>query len=648
MITAIRRLVTSKVGAAIALTFLVIIGFAFVLSDVNTTGQGQVAQGSVARVGEQQISINDLRQRVTRAYQAERQQNPGLSMEQFVRGGAFDRLFKEMTDIYALHAYAQDIGIGIDKTAIDAIIARNPAFAGINGSFDQTAYTQALQQSGTTPARFRSDLEIEALVRQLVGPVGLIPSVPRGIAVPYAALLLEQRAGQAVFIPASRFAPTAAPTPAQLTAFYGSQRARYLIPERRSIRYAILDEGALKAVPAVTPAEIEADFRANAAQYAAKETRRFTQVIAGSKAVADRIAAAARSGTSLGDAARAASLAATPVNAASQSDFASATNAAVARAAFTADTNAVVGPLQVPLGWVVLHVDVIDRQSARTLAQVSDQIRTVLTTRKRQEAMVDLFNGVQDALNSGATVSEVAQENGLRIVTTPPLLPNGSAPGNASYRPDPLMPALLGPAFQVGEGDHGQVITLQDNRVFALVEVAQVTPAAPPPLASVSDAVTADWRRSEGGKVARARARQILAATERGTALSAAAAAAGVGGAVQPIGGRRLSLTSREGRVPPEIALLFSMPQGSAKTLELPGNVGWMVIRLDRVIRGDATGEREQGLVNAVQQQFSGALAGEYVDVLVEAARRAHPVSVDQAALATLREQLGGGAAPAN
>lgn len=643
MITFIRRMFASRIGIGIALAFLVIVGFAFALSDVNRYNhQGSVAAGYAARVGDQQISLADLRQRIQRAYEAERQNNPQLTLQQFVNGGAFDRILKEMTDIYALHAYARDIGINIDKTAIDAIIARNPAFAGLNGNFDQKTYEAVLQRSGTTPAKMRTDLEIETIVRQFVAPTAILPSVPRAIALPYASLLLEERRGQAVFIPASQLAPAAAPSEAALNRFYSASRARYLIPERRAIRYALLDEAAVRTPPAVTPAEIEAEYRANASQYAAKESRRLSQVIASSRAAADRVVAAARAGRSLADAAQSAGLAATPVTAASQSEFAASTNPEVARAVFAASDGSLVGPLQVPLGWIILHIDGVDRQAARPLASVSDALATTLRERKKQEAMVDLFNRAQDALNGGAPVTEVAQDLGLQIVTTPAMLPDGSAPGAPDYRAPPFIRALLSPAFQAGDGDPGQVVTLQQNRLFALLDVAQVVPAAPPPLASVRDRVVADWRQDEGNKAARARARQILAAVERGSTLADAARTVGSIGTVQAIGGRRLELTSREGRIPPELALLFSMARGTAKTLELPGRVGWMVLRLDTVTRGDASGERNAQLIAAVQQQFGQALAGEYVDVLVEAARAAHPVTLNRDAVRELREQLGG------
>lgn len=647
MITTIRRLVTSKIGAAVALFLLVILGIMFLLGDVNIVAPNStVSTGNVMVVGKEQISTTDLRDRIKRAYERAAQERPGLTMEQFLAGGTFDKLVKETGDYYALVQYARSHGISIDKLAIDAAIARNPAFAGINGSFDQAVYEQRLGSVGLTDERLRRDMENDSLVRQLVAPIGALPGIPQGMATTYASLLLEVREGQAAFIPSSAYAPTAAPSDAQLTSYYNSQRARYSIPERRVIRYAILDEAALGTIPAPTAAEIQAEYTARAAEYSAQETRRFSQVIAGTRQIADRIAAAARGGQSLAAAAQASGLSASPITATSEAQLAGQSNAEVARAAFAATQGGIVGPVQVPLGFAVLKVEEINRRAARSLAQVTPELTRVVAERKKQEAMVDLYNSVQNSLNSGASVTEVARDKRLQLVTTPALLPNGRAPANAGYAPDAIVGAVIGAAFQAHEGDPAQIIQIEENRRFALVEVGQTVPAAPPPLASIREQVIADWRRSEGAKVARAKARQILAAVEGGQTLAAATAAAGVTTSVQTIGGRRINLNQNGQRVPAEITLLFSMPVGSTKTLELPGGTGWMVLHLARSVRGDAS-EVPQ-LVQSVDQQFREPLGGELVEGIVAAARREFPVSIDRAALAALRAELTGTAAPAN
>ena len=119
-----------------------------------------------------------------------------------------------------------------------------------------------------------------------------------GMAQPYAALLLEQRRGQATFIPSSPFAPTADPGEAALRTYLTQNAAKFTVPERRVIQYALFDRSAVP-VPAVTDAEIAKVYKDSAAQFAASETRRFAQVILPDQAAANALAAKVRGGTSL-------------------------------------------------------------------------------------------------------------------------------------------------------------------------------------------------------------------------------------------------------------------------------------------------------------------------------------------------------------
>src|SRR3546814_15594424 len=77
-------------------------------------------------------------------------------------------------------------------------------------------------------------------------------------------------------------------------------------------------------------------------------------------------------------------------------------------------------------------------------------------------------------------------------------------------------------------------------------------------------------------------------AVESGKELTVAAGEAGPNiGNVQAIGGSRAELGQNGQPVPPELALLFSMAKNSVKTLEIPGNRGWMVISLGEVDRSE-------------------------------------------------------------
>lgn len=642
MITAIRALFSSTIGKFIALAFVVLVGVAFALSDVTGNSTfGGIGGANVAKVGSEEIGVGELRDRVRQAYDQARRDQPGLTMAAFVEGGGLDQVLGQLIDGLAFDQYATELGFGVSKRLIDGRIADLPAFAGVSGRFDQTVFENFLRQNGISEAQLRRDLRQQLLLEQLAAPIAQMPQIATAMAEPYAALLLEQRRGQATFIPSSPFAPKADPGDAALRQFLTQNAAKFTVPERRVIQYATFDRASVP-VPAVTDAEIAEVYKKNAAQYAASETRRFAQVILPDQAAANALAAKVRGGTSIAAAAAAAGLSASTTGDLTETAYAATASAAAAKAAFAAKRGDVVGPVQTGLGWAVARVEDVTARPARSLAQASDEIRAELAKNKANEAIVDYYNAIQDAVNGGASVEEVAADRKLTLVETPAILPSGRAPGQPAFAPAPELAPIVAQAFQVGGEGEGQIATIAENEKFAVFAVKSIVAAAPPPFAQIRGDLLNEWRFAEGQKVARDKARAIVKAVEGGKSLSEAIAAAGPNiGSVQAIGGRRAELGANGERVPPELALLFSMAEGSVKTLEIPGNRGWMVIALSEVQRPDPKAI-EPERVAAIARPLAPAFGNELVEQLAAEAKRRVGVTVNRDLVDQLRRELTG------
>ncbi|HMQ20742.1 MAG TPA: SurA N-terminal domain-containing protein, partial [Sphingopyxis sp.] len=487
MITAIRRLFSSALGKFIALAFVGLVGLAFALGDVtgmsNFSGFGG-GGNNIARVGDEDIGYAELREQVRRDLEQARQQQPGLSMEAYIEGGGLQQSLDKLIDGLAFHQYARELGFGINKRLVDGRIADIPVFAGVTGQFDQTRYAAFLRDNRITEAQLRADIEGQLFAEQLAAPVGAMPRVGQGMAMPYAALPLEERRGEAVFIPASSFAPASDPGDAALQTYLTQNRTRFSIPERRVIQYAVFDR-AIAPAPAVTDKEIADLYKANAERFAASETRRFMQVIAPDQATANAIAARVRGGTPLTAAATAAGLSAASTGTVTQSAYAALTNTAAARTAFAAGRGDVLGPTQTGLGWTVAQVDAITVTPAKTLAEATPEIRAQLEQAKANEGIFNFYNAIQDAVNGGAAIEEIAETNKLTLVETPALLPSGRSPAQPGFALAPEFAPLLAQAFQGGEEGEAHLATLVENEKFAVYAIKSIVAAAPPPFAQI-------------------------------------------------------------------------------------------------------------------------------------------------------------------
>jgi peptidyl-prolyl cis-trans isomerase D len=189
--------------------------------------------------------------------------------------------------------------------------------------------------------------------------------------------------------------------------------------------------------------------------------------------------------------------------------------------------------------------------------------------------------------------------------------------------------------------DDPVVEAIVPNQRFAMLAVAQVVPAAPPPLAQIVGTVKADLVRQRAADRAKAVATAIVSKVNAGVPAREAFAQAGVPlQAPQPVTARRLDIARPNQPVPPPLAMMFSLPRGKARMLAAPNGQGWFVVHLEQTMPGDATKAPE--LVQATRGQFQSFLSQEYADQFTRGIRKRLEVERDERAIARLKQQLMG------
>jgi peptidyl-prolyl cis-trans isomerase D len=201
---------------------------------------------------------------------------------------------------------------------------------------------------------------------------------------------------------------------------------------------------------------------------------------------------------------------------------------------------------------------------------------------------------------------------------------------------------VLPAAFQAQPDDEATVTALPKNAGYVFWKLDRTVAAAPKPLAEVREMVVADVKIDQGLKAAKTAADAIAAAVNAGTPMAQALAKAGVPlPAPKPAKARRIDLAQAQGPVPPPLALMFAMPEKRARVLQVANRAGWFIVYLDKIDRGDA--RTAPGLIQATQQQLSGAIGDEYVQQFAAAVRADIGVKKNAAAIAKLKASLVGG-----
>jgi len=639
MLQFFRNIFKSKYGVVFTLAFIGLIGIAFAITDVASTGSigGLSGDDTVAVVGDEKIGAIELSQAATNAVDQLREQNPTLSMEAFVRRGGLTETLTNLLDRRAISDWARDNGLRAGDNLVNSEIRRIPAFAGPDGQFSEVAYQQMLTSRSLTDATVRRDLSDGMLAQQALVPAAFGARMPLKIAQRYAALTKERRQGGVAVIPSSAFAPAGDPTAAQLTAFYNRSKADYIRPERRVLRYVVFDDTALGSVDP-SEAEIAARYTRDRALYSANETRSFTQLVVPTRQAAQAIAQ--RGAGALEAAAREAGLATRKITGADREAYAGQSSRAVADAAFAAANGALAAPARGGLGWFVVRVDSITSTPARTLVQARGEIATALRTEKRARALAELAADVEQRIDEGSALTDIAKSLKAEVQSTKQLVGDGRVYGSGTERaPDVLAPALAS-AFEMEEAEP-QIAALAGGQSYLVFETSRITQSAAAPLAEIRTDLTAAWKRSVGAVAAKAAADRVVARVAKGQPLAAALAAEKVAlPTPDKIDLTRDQLANTGQRVPPPLALLFSMAKNSVKKLEAPGDGGWYVVSVDAIEPGRiAAGDP---LTAQAALSLGQVLGREYGDALRAAIRKDVGVERNTDGLVAVRKRLVG------
>jgi peptidyl-prolyl cis-trans isomerase D len=644
MINAIRSFLQSKIGMALALAFIGLIGLAFAGMDVSSSGTFGGVSGAdrVAIVGDERLSTSELQTNIDLEVNTERQSNPGISRIAFVENGGFERVLDQMIDRLAIAEYGKSIGLRAGDRLVDSQLARMPQFQNAGGRFDANVYRQVLSQSGYTDKMMRSYIATGLLQQQTITPIVLNSRMPQSLIKRYSALQKERRTGHIAGFASALYAPRQGPTEKQLQAYYTANRTDYTLPERRVIRYAAFGEDALKGNITPSEAEIKARYDRDIAQYRAAELRSLTTLVVpfqSGQAEADKIRAEVAAGKSLEQAARERSLSVNKGEAMDREAVTTRDSAAVATAAFATASGQYSQPVRGRLGFYLVRVDGIQQKSGKSIDQMRPELVAALTLEKRRAALLDLSEEIENAVDDGANLVEVADAFGLTIQSTPPLLSNGAVYGQAGQGAAALLMPVLNTAFAMDEGQP-QLDELVAGTTFIVYDVGDITQAAPAPLKDIREVIAAAWRQEEGSKAAKAAAERVMKLVAQGKSMAEAVAAEKVAlPAPDAVDLNRSELSNMQ-NVPSPLALMFSMAKGTVKKLDLGGKVGWVVVKLDTIEVGELADDDPE-LVR-VGNQLNAILANEQGFEFVRAVKDEVGVELNQTTIDTLKAQLGG------
>ena len=640
MLSFFRRVSSSKIGTWIMAIVVLAIMAGFALGNLSNFGSGTMgfgmASNTLAKVGSEQVTEQEMSDAMQRHLEQVRAQQPNADYSTVI--GDFESILEELIDSKTLVAFAEKFHFPLSKRLVDAEIAQLPATKGPGGQFSEQGYQSFLQTQRLTDAQVRQVLASGLLERYLLTPVAANARVAVGMATPYAAMLLESREGEAAVVPLGAFRAGLKPTDADLQQYYTANRNRYMVPEQRVLRIAPIGPDQVSNVTA-SDQEITAYYNAHQADYAAKETRDVSQALVQDQATANAIAAKVKGGASIA-AAAGSNAAVTSLKDQSQAAYNSVVGAKAAAEVFAAPSGSVVGPVQTSFGWAVVKVDSVKTQGGKSAEQARSEIAATITADKRKNAVEDIVDKLQDSIdNNGLNFTEAAQRAKLPVTTTPLIIADGTSRSDPSFKLSPELAPALKTGFQVAPSDPPEIVTLPDNKGYAMVSPGQVVPAAPAPLASVHDQVANDWINAKAMDRARQVAAQIEAKVEHGIPLAQAMKESGAPlPPVQPLAARRIQIATAQGPVPPVLKMLFSLGEGKSRMFADPQGRGYFIVDVKKIVPGNAM--LQPALIGQMQNQLQQGVSDDYAREFLTAIRKEVGTDRNESAIQAMKTRM--------
>jgi len=545
------------------------------------TGYGA---GTLATVGDTEVSVRDY----ARVY--DQAQRNAAQSGQTVRP---DQVLSALLSNAAMDDAASEYGLGVSDDRVAAEIAKNPAFARPDGSFDRDRFAFALENAGINRDDFVKDIRRELVRNQISDTVGAGLDVPEPLVAALYRLQNEERTVSFIVIDTASIEPVGAPGGSDLQAYFDENKDKFQAPEYRKLALLTLDPAAAADPKAVSEEDVAAEYERIKSSLTQPERRHIEQI---RFPTAEAAATAMKRIEAGEDFAAVAAASGTEITDQGVKTKAEVLDPAVAEAAFAAAQDKPVLVTEGAIEPSIVRVTSIEPEKVTTLAEAEANLRQELAIRAARESAHDLYDKVEDERAGGATIEEAAANLGLPYRVIEAVSADLKGPDGTTIADIPAAQQVVSEAFQSDVGIENSPIR-GDAESWVFYDVLEVTPARERTLDEVREEVVQAWTTAETERRISELTNSLLDRLKKGEAL--ASIASETGKPVQTLEGVKRNAPVA-GLSANAVNQAFAGPQGHVAAAEGSGT-DRILLKVDRVVApaffaeaADAASIREQ------------------------------------------------------
>lgn len=625
MLEALRR--SSQTWVAKALLIVLVGSFAvWGVSSSLVTG----ASNSVVTVGDVSVSPTDFRLAYERQVATLSQRfGTRLNAEQARAFGVENQVFAELVAGAALDQLSRDMNLGLSEGRLAQLIADDPAFRGVNGQFDRTAFSAVLRNAGLRENDYINNRSQVAVRTQIVEAVSDGYKAPEALTNALRQYRNESRTIDFLLLSNANIDPIKTPGDDVLAPWFEQNKAKYRAPEYRKFVYVALEPKDLVDTAAITEDAVKAEYERLKDKYRTPATRTIEQLTFKDRASADAAAAKLASGTTFD------ALVAEEGKTAADvllGDFTQANmpDQKLAEPAFAVAADGGTTPvIDGTFGPIILRVTNIRPETTKTYDEVKEELRGELALSEAADGILAVHDRIEDSRAEGLSLAEAAAKNNLKAVTVDAADAQGNDQKGEEISGLPEETALLGEVFKTDVGTETQPINV-GREGYAWFEVLDVIPDRDRTLDEVRDRVAADWTAEQQRQTLAKKAGELAERVRTGGDLAAIATELGltVENKTGLHRGAQDAVLSAA-----TVASAFSGPVGTVANTPGVDGEGQILLKVTEV-NSDATTD---ALSNDEQQIEAVARASgdDILDQMVSALQTSYGVSINR----TLAEQ---------
>ena len=504
----------SKLGYRILLGAVVLLlGGSMLLYLVpQTPGVGEVSTDTVAKVGDESITVAEIRQQLDQVMQ----RNPAAKVMEPIYA---QRILTDLVSQKEIEYEATRLGITVsDQERADRIRQYLPT------AFNNGAFVGMNRYAAEVQARFQLTVPVfEELIRQSLLTEKFQKLVTDGISVGPAELLDEFRyKNEKVKLDYALIKPEDLeakinPDEAEIKAFYEKNKSNYQVPERRVVRYALVDVNQIRQGIQVSDDQLKVQYQKNIQDYQVPNRVHVEHILLMTvgktdaevdeiKKKAEDVLKQARSGAKFEDLAK--KYTEDPGTKDKGGDLGwlvqGQTVPEFEKAAFSLQKGQISDLVRTQYGFHIIKV--IDKETARTKSfdEVKESLRAPLLLSQADKQASDTADQMSAAIRQSnkTSLDDLAKQYHLTVSETRPV--SASDPlielANSKDAKDAI--------FRQRAGDLS--LPIRTDRGYVVLVVKEIQPAHPGSLEEVRDKVIADLRRQKSIELARSKAEDLI------------------------------------------------------------------------------------------------------------------------------------------